>query len=141
LSDGLFGKAYTVADFDMLIADVAANVPPWMLGSAAAGIIFLRAASFRYQKGLNKYKGPILASFTNFWRLWQWLWYWDRTYFLDLVKYGKIIRVGPDTLLFNDPEAIKDIYTTGFSKVGFRSLTGSYFSFDKSVTKFPVRLL
>jgi hypothetical protein len=33
-----------------------------------------------------------------------------------MVKYGKIIRVGPDTLLFNGPEAIKDIYTTGFSK-------------------------
>jgi hypothetical protein len=101
----------------MFIADLAASIPPWAWTLLATGVICSRAASYRYQKGLNKYRGPFIASFTNFWRLWQWLWNWDHPYFPDMVKYGKIIRVGPNTLLFNEPEAIKDIYTTGFSKV------------------------
>lgn len=100
-----------------MFGDFTTNLPPWVFGTLAAGLICFKVGSYRYEKGLNKYKGPFLASFTNFWRLWQWLWYWDRTYFPDMVKYGKIIRVGPDTLLFNEPDAIKDIYTTGFSKV------------------------
>ncbi len=101
----------------MLITNFVSNTPllAWIFLVAVA--VVLRAATFRYQKGLNKYKGPLVASFTNFWRLWQWLWYWDRPYFPDVVKYGKIIRVGPNTLLFNEPEAVKDIYMSHFSKV------------------------
>jgi hypothetical protein len=101
----------------MLITDLVSIVPSIAWGFFVVVVAFLRAASFRYQKGLYKYKGPFVASFTNFWRLWQWLWHWDKPYFPDVVKYGKIIRVGPNTLLFNDPEAIKDIYSSHFSKV------------------------
>lgn len=101
----------------MSIMAWAADTPLWVPALLTAAVIFLRAASYRYQKGLNKYKGPFVASFTDFWRLWQWLWNWDRPYFPGVVKYGKIIRVGPNTLLFNEPDAIKDIYSTHFSKV------------------------
>ncbi|KAH8799844.1 cytochrome P450 oxidoreductase [Xylogone sp. PMI_703] len=103
----------------MLLSELIALVPSWGFALLAVLLLCLRAASFRYQKGLNKYKGPFLASFTNFWRLWQYMWHWDRPYFPRVTKYGKIIRVGPNTLLFNDPEAIKDIYMTHFSKSDF----------------------
>jgi hypothetical protein len=72
----------------MFIADIAASIPPWAWTLLATGVICSRAASYRYQKGLNKYKGPFIASFTNFWRLWQWLWNWDHPYFPDTVKPG-----------------------------------------------------
>ena len=101
----------------MLAVDSVTIVPGWVWIAFATGLLGAWAASFRYQKGLNKYNGPFLASFTNLWRLWQWLWYTDMCYFPSVVKYGKIIRIGPNTLLFNDPEAIKDIYMTHFNKV------------------------
>lgn len=101
----------------MAVTDSITNAPLWVWVVLASGALCSWAASRRYYKGLNKYNGPFLASLTNFWRLWQWLWYTDMCYFPRVVKYGKIIRVGPDTLLFNDPEAIKDIYMTHFNKV------------------------
>ncbi|RFU24956.1 hypothetical protein B7463_g11377, partial [Scytalidium lignicola] len=103
----------------MLFSELIALVPSWAFALLTVLLLGLRAASYRYQKGLNKYNGPFLASFTNFWRLWQYMWHWDRPYFPRVTKYGKIIRVGPNTLLFNDPEAIKDIYMTHFIKSDF----------------------
>lgn len=101
----------------MAVTDSITNTPLWIWAVLASGALCWWATSRRYYKGLNKYNGPFLASLTNFWRLWQWLWYTDMCYFPRVVKYGKIIRIGPDTLLFNDPEAIKDIYMTHFNKV------------------------
>ncbi len=101
----------------MLIPDSVARAPAWTWVLLGVFAICLRAASFRYQKGLNKYRGPFIASITDFWRVWRWFYNWDRCTFPDVVHYGKIIRVGPNTLLFNDPEAIKDIYMTHFTKV------------------------
>ncbi len=104
----------------MFITNSLTSPPLWAWTSLLASVLLAWALSFRYQKGLNKYNGPFLASFTNFWRLWQWLCYTEMCYFPSVVKYGKIIRVGPNTLLFNDPEAIKDIYMTHFNKVRSR---------------------
>jgi hypothetical protein len=101
----------------MLLTDALSSFPWWAYVLLILGVACARAASFRYQKGLSKYPGPFLASFTNFWRLWQWYRHTDRCTFPDVAHYGKIIRIGPDTLLFNDPEAIKDIYQTHFDKV------------------------
>lgn len=73
-----------------------------------------------FNKGLNKYPGPFLANFTNAWR------------FIDVYKrrpditqirlhrqLGNIVRLGPNTLSFSDPAAIKTIYglNKGFVKV------------------------
>ena len=92
-------------------------IPGWMWATIALVAICGWLVSVRYQKGLNKYDGPFLASITNFWRIWQFLRYPDQTFYPSVVKYGRIIRVGPNTLVFNDPDAIKDIYMTHFSKV------------------------
>jgi hypothetical protein len=105
----------------MLLTDALSNCPWWTYVLLIFGVACVRVASFRYQKGLNKYPGPFLASFTNFWRLYQWYRHTDRCIFPDVVKYGRIIRIGPDTLLFNDPGAIKDIYQTHFNKVSTMS--------------------
>lgn len=105
----------------MLVTDAIDSIPGWAWPILVLVAIFSWAGSVRYQKGFNKYNGPFLASFTNFWRIWQRLRYPHRTYFQGVAKYGRIIRVGPNTLVFNDPEAIKDIYMTQFSKVSCRS--------------------
>jgi hypothetical protein len=75
----------------------------------------------RYQKGLNKYKGPFLASLTNNWRLVD-VWKRDaHTTFRRLHhRYGDIVRVAPNVLSFGNPAAISDIYglNKGYTKVG-----------------------
>jgi hypothetical protein len=106
-----------------MFLDRVTHLPPWVWAVGVLALAVGRALSFRYQKGMNKYNGPFLASFTNFWRFWQALYYWDRVTYPDVLKYGKVIRLGPNTLLFSEPDAIKDIYTTGFSKV---SKTGCF---------------
>ncbi|KEF63058.1 uncharacterized protein A1O9_01034 [Exophiala aquamarina CBS 119918] len=103
----------------MLAVDAISLISGWTWPILALVLICGWAISVRYQKGFNKYNGPFLASLTNFWRIWQRLRYPHRTYFHDVAKYGRIIRVGPNTLVFNDPEAIKDIYMTHFSKSRF----------------------
>ncbi|ETI26004.1 hypothetical protein G647_02781 [Cladophialophora carrionii CBS 160.54] len=102
----------------MLLVD-SATIPPWAYFALATALVTAWILSFRYQKGLNKYPGPFVASVTNFWRLWQWLRHTDMCYFPKVAQYGRIIRIGPNTLLFNDPEAIKDIYMTHFNKSDF----------------------
>ncbi|KAK5026926.1 hypothetical protein LTS07_007225 [Exophiala sideris] len=73
----------------------------------------------RYQKGLNKYKGPVLASYTSLWRVWNTYWNSTSLPFLSWQeKYGDVIRLGPNMLVFADPACIKDIYTSGFDKSG-----------------------
>jgi hypothetical protein len=82
---------------------------------------------FSYQYTLLRtYPGPFLASFTDFYSLWDV--FWNSTDpkgpTVELHnKYGDVVRHGPNMLLFTDPRAIKDIYVPGgglakeFSKV------------------------
>lgn len=74
----------------------------------------------RYHNGLNKYPGPFLASLTDWWR------FFDvygrrpeRSHIALHKKYGPVVRLGPNTLSFSDPEALKTIYglNKGFIKV------------------------
>jgi hypothetical protein len=73
-----------------------------------------------YQEGLNWFRGPFLASFTNNWRLID---VWDRDTHMTFRKlhhkYGKIVRVAPNVLSFGDPAAIQDMYglNKGYTKV------------------------
>jgi hypothetical protein len=83
--------------------------------------LILYLAFQRYQKGLNKYPGPFLASLTNSWRLID---VWKRDAHITFRKlhhgYGNIVRVAPNVLSFADPAAIQDIYglNKGYTKVG-----------------------
>lgn len=74
----------------------------------------------RYHNGLNKYPGPFLASFTDWWRFWDV--YGRRTEVTHQIlhkKYGEVVRLGPNMLSFANPEALKTIYglNKGFIKV------------------------
>jgi hypothetical protein len=90
----------------------------WIAVSLTVLVLWL--AKNRYHNGLNKYPGPLLASFTDWWR------------FVDVYgrrpevthralhkKYGDVVRLGPNTLSFSDPQALKSIYglNKGFIKV------------------------
>ncbi len=74
----------------------------------------------RYHNGLNKYPGPLLASLTDWWRFMD---VYKRRPELSHIalhkKYGQVVRLGPNTLSFSDPDALKTIYglNKGFIKV------------------------
>jgi hypothetical protein len=75
-----------------------------------------------FNHGLNRYPGPLLASFTNWWRLWI---VYNRRPELSHIalhaKHGPIVRLGPNTVSFSDPKALKAIYglNKGFIKSEF----------------------
>lgn len=74
----------------------------------------------RYNKGLNKYPGPFLASLTDWWRFFDVLGRRpERTHIELHRRHGDVVRLGPNTLSFADPKALKTIYglNKGFTKV------------------------
>jgi hypothetical protein len=74
----------------------------------------------RFNRGLNKYPGPFLASLTNWWRFWD---VYKRrpevTHIKLHAKHGDVVRLGPNVLSFANPNALKTIYglNKGFTKV------------------------
>ncbi|KLU92843.1 pisatin demethylase, partial [Magnaporthiopsis poae ATCC 64411] len=88
------------------------------------GVVLLAAwlVRNRYHNGLNKYPGPFLASFTDWWRFWDVYGRRPETTHRKLhAKYGSVVRLGPNTLSFSDPKALKVIYglNKGFVKSDF----------------------
>ena len=76
--------------------------------------------SNKYQNGLNKYPGPAVAAYTNWWRFYDVLGRQAQKTHQDLhKKHGDIVRLGPNVLSFADPRALKTIYglNKGFTKV------------------------
>ena len=81
--------------------------------SLALLAVVIRFVSFRYVYGVQKFKGPLLASFTDFWRL---LHAYRNNLFPSRhlhEEYGDVVRVGPNALCFRDPQAIRDIFGAG----------------------------
>jgi hypothetical protein len=76
----------------------------------------------KFHHGLQKYPGPFLAAYTNWWRFFENLSrQTEQTYIKLHRRYGDIVRVGPNVLSFADPCAIKIIYglNKGFVKTDF----------------------
>ena len=76
----------------------------------------------KYWNGLNKYPGPRLAAYTNWWRFFENLGRrTEQTHIRLHRQYGDIVRLGPNVLSFADPKAIKVIYglNKGFVKSDF----------------------
>lgn len=88
--------------------------------------IITRLISQYYHNALQRHRGPLLASFTNLWRLWH---AYRNSYREPMIhmheKYGDIVRMGPNVLSFSQPQAIRDIYGPGkqFKKVSIGSKT------------------
>lgn len=75
--------------------------------------VLTRLITFCYTYGINKFRGPILASFTGFWRAAH-VYRGTLSPLRDLHdKYGDVIRIGPCALSFRDPRANKDIFGAG----------------------------
>ena len=74
----------------------------------------------KYQKGLDRYPGPTLASFTNIWRFFLvWNGKPEQTHIALHRELGDVVRLGPNVLSFGTAAALKDIYglNKGFVKV------------------------
>ena len=99
-----------------LVETLLANWP------AVLGIAFIAyLLSNRFNHGLNKYPGPFLASITDWWRFWIVAGRRPEVEHIKLhAKHGDVVRLGPNSLSFADPKALKTIYglNKGFTKVG-----------------------
>ena len=76
----------------------------------------------KFYNGLNKYPGPALAAYTNWWRFFENLTRRTEKRHIALHRqYGDVVRLGPNVLSFADPRAIKIIYglNKGFVKTDF----------------------
>jgi hypothetical protein len=90
----------------------------WLAVLAAAFTVYL--TSNRFNRGLNKYPGPFLASLTDWWRFWDvYKRHPEVTHIKLHAKHGDVVRLGPNSLSFADPKALKTIYglNKGFTKV------------------------
>ena len=109
------------ADSTMLVAELLSAAQPYW------PILLLSAIAFhllrnKFYNGLQKYPGPALAAYTNWWRFAEnFSRASERTFIALHRRHGDIVRVGPDVLSFADPRAIKDIYglNKGFTKSDF----------------------
>ena len=76
----------------------------------------------KFYNGLQKYPGPPIAAFTNWWRFFENLTRkTEETHIALHRQYGDVIRLGPNVLSFADPKALKIIYglNKGMTKSSF----------------------
>ena len=90
----------------------------WLALGLVASVAYL--ASNYLNHGLNKYPGPFLAKITDWWRFF--VVYGRRPDITHLKlhrQHGDIVRLGPNSLSFGDPKALKEIYglNKGYVKV------------------------
>lgn len=83
--------------------------PYWPL--IALFVVLARLLWNRYGYGLNDVPGPFLASLTDLWLFFHVLFGKAATEYELHCKYNSpIIRLGPNTLSFNDAESLRKIY-------------------------------
>ena len=72
---------------------------------------------YRYLHPLSSYPGPLVCSLTNFHKLWS---TWTDCVPEEMVRlhklYGNVVRIGPNDLSFDEPQAIDGIYKRGWRK-------------------------
>lgn len=98
-----------------VIPMLLANLPSLLLVTAVAYLL-----RNYFNNGLNKYPGPILARFTDWWRFWDVYGRRPEVTHINLHrKHGDVVRLGPNYLSFSNPAALKAIYglNKGFIKV------------------------
>lgn len=101
------------------------EIPPilatyWPLILLTATVLHLLRNKF--YNGLNRYPGPPLAGYTNWWRFLENLGRrTQQTHIALHRKHGDIVRLGPNVLSFADPRALKTIYglNKGMTKSAF----------------------
>lgn len=93
---------------------------PGVFACTLVALIVLYVLYYRVLHPLSRFPGPLICSISNLWKLWAVA--TDRMPD-ELVKlhrqYGAIVRIGPNDLSFNSPDAISDIYRRGWQKGAF----------------------
>lgn len=103
----------------MLTIAMIAFVEHWL--AALILILFAYLVKYRYNHGLQRYPGPLLASLTDWWRFFDVLGRRPEVTHIKLhKKHGDIVRLGPNVLSFANPAALGTIcgLNEGFVKVG-----------------------
>ncbi|MCJ1384791.1 hypothetical protein MMC17_007909 [Xylographa soralifera] len=104
----------------MLESIVPALLEHWPFVILFVGVAYLAKNYFNH--GLQKYPGPFIASLTDWWRFVD---VWGRRPDITHIRLhrelGDIVRLGPNSLSFADPKALKTIYglNKGFTKSEF----------------------
>jgi hypothetical protein len=106
-----------------MFADPIIQVLTWYWPAVLAVAFLSYLVKNRFNRGLNKYPGPFLASLTDWWRFWDVYKRRPEVTHIQLhAKHGDVVRLGPNDLSFADPKALKTIYglNKGFTKVSTR---------------------
>ncbi|MCJ1416756.1 hypothetical protein MMC32_003094 [Xylographa parallela] len=104
----------------MLESIVPALLEHWPFVILFVAVAYLAKNYFNH--GLQKYPGPFIASLTDWWRFVD---VWGRrpdiTHIRLHKQLGDVVRLGPNSLSFADPKALKTIYglNKGFTKSEF----------------------
>ncbi|VUC32403.1 unnamed protein product [Clonostachys rosea] len=86
------------------------------------GLLVIKLLTNKYAHGLNQVPGPMLASFTDFWRFSE---VWRRrpelTHIALHEKHGSVVRLGPKTVSISDPGVLQTIYgpSSSYTKSDF----------------------
>jgi hypothetical protein len=112
----------------------------WVLVVPVVLVAYL--ASNYFNHGLNKYPGPLLAGLTDWWRFFDV--YGRRpdiTHIKLHRKHGDVVRLGPNSLSFADPKAIRQIYglNKGFVKVRTEPVRSWCLSNDKNISPVSIQ--
>lgn len=89
-------------------------------------IVLASLVKTRYRAGLRHIPGPLVASFSNGWKLQA---VWKRNMHRENIRvhedYGPIVRIGPNHVSLADPKSMRLIYGVQnvFRKVCFLSTT------------------
>jgi hypothetical protein len=97
----------------MQLSDVA-NSPVATKAAIVGGTLVVCHLGYAYLTSpLRSFPGPLLAKFTDFWRVWD---YFSTTQIKSHqelhAKYGTAVRIGPNMISVSDPALIKTIYST-----------------------------
>ncbi|KUI65981.1 Pisatin demethylase [Cytospora mali] len=100
---------------------------PW---TTAVVVLLANIIFTRYRSGLRQIPGPLLASFSNLWKLQA---VWSQNMHIENIRlhedYGPIVRIGPNHVSVSDPQSMRAIYGVQnvFPKTAFYSLAESIF--------------
>lgn len=123
---------------------LAGLIPLSLVGYFVWAVVY-----YRFLHPLAKFPGPFLASISNLWKVYEcYTTDFPRRMCAVHEKYGPVVRVGPNDLIFNQPEAIPGIYKMGRKMPksvfynAFASIVPDVFSSrDESVSDHPHWLL
>jgi cytochrome P450 len=100
-------------------------------------VLLVRAVVFYYKDPLRRFPSPSIAGFSNFWAAYH-SWFTRRTLAVDAAhaKLGPIIKIQPNHVSFNHPDAVQAIYGHGsvmlkdefydtFSSDEFKNIVGT----------------